>query len=52
MSVISKTLKTVFKKNNSSNLEAYFKPFRDNIIGIDQEFTSAYGKQKVIYSAL
>ncbi|GAA3555953.1 aminotransferase class V-fold PLP-dependent enzyme [Snuella lapsa] len=44
------TLKNVFKKTKSSNLESYFKPFRDNIVGIDQEFTSPYGKQKIIYS--
>ncbi|MBJ6367289.1 aminotransferase class V-fold PLP-dependent enzyme [Snuella sedimenti] len=44
------TLKKVLKKTNRSNLEAYFKPFRDNIVGIDQEFTSPYGKQKIIYS--
>jgi selenocysteine lyase/cysteine desulfurase len=30
-------------------MEAYFKKFRENIIGIDQEFTSPYGKKKIIY---
>ena len=33
-----------------SQLEEYFKQFRDNIVGIDQEFTSAYGKKKIIYT--
>lgn len=27
----------------------YFKKFRDNIIGIDQTFTSPYGEKKIIY---
>jgi selenocysteine lyase/cysteine desulfurase len=34
----------------STQLEHYFKPFRDNIIGIDQEFESPYGLQKIIYT--
>ncbi len=32
------------------NLEQYFKPFRDNIVGIDAEFQSPYGKKKVMYA--
>ncbi|MDO6739011.1 aminotransferase class V-fold PLP-dependent enzyme [Wenyingzhuangia sp. 2_MG-2023] len=35
---------------NSRNLEAYFKPFRENIVGIDQYFDSPYGRKKVIYA--
>ena len=31
-------------------LENYFKEFRDQIIGIDQEFETAYGTQKIIYT--
>jgi selenocysteine lyase/cysteine desulfurase len=31
-------------------LELYFQQFRDNIIGIDQEFESAFGKKKIIYT--
>lgn len=31
-------------------LEQYFKHFRDNIIGIDQEFTGPYGRQRIIYA--
>jgi selenocysteine lyase/cysteine desulfurase len=31
-------------------LEQYFQQFRKNIIGIDQEFVSPYGKKKIIYS--
>jgi selenocysteine lyase/cysteine desulfurase len=31
-------------------MEQYFKKFRTNIIGIDQEFESPYGKQKIIYA--
>lgn len=31
-------------------LEQYFQQFRKNIIGINQEFVSPYGKQKIIYT--
>lgn len=34
----------------ATELELYFKQFRDNIIGIDQEFVSPYGSQKIIYT--
>ncbi len=33
-----------------SNLEDYFKPFRDNTIGYNSTFTSPYGEQKLIYA--
>lgn len=32
-----------------SSLEKYFEKFRNNIVGIDQEFESPYGKQKIVY---
>lgn len=32
------------------SLENYFKPFREQIIGVDQSFTSPYGEQKMIYT--
>jgi len=32
------------------SLEAYFEPFRKNIIGDDQTFESPYGVQKIIYT--
>ena len=32
------------------SLEAYFKPFREEIIGIDQYFESPYGRKKIIYA--
>ncbi|MFV0566837.1 MAG: aminotransferase class V-fold PLP-dependent enzyme [Flavobacteriaceae bacterium] len=32
------------------HLETYFKPFRDNIIGINTSFVSPYGKQNIIYA--
>jgi len=38
------------KTSHKSELEQYFKAFRDNIIGIDLEFDSPYGKQKMIYT--
>ncbi|WP_269222767.1 aminotransferase class V-fold PLP-dependent enzyme [Flavobacterium sp. IMCC34518] len=33
-----------------TQLEQYFQQFRNNIIGIDQEFESPYGQQKIIYT--
>ncbi|MFC4721671.1 aminotransferase class V-fold PLP-dependent enzyme [Geojedonia litorea] len=33
-----------------SNLEQYFQKFRKHIIGIDQEFRSPFGVQKIIYT--
>ena len=33
-----------------SKLETYFQQFRDNIIGIDQEFESPFGTKKIIYT--
>ncbi len=33
-----------------SELETYFKPFRDNIIGIDQEFESPFGMKRIVYA--
>lgn len=38
-----------FNKDTPS-LEHYFEPFRANIIGIDQEFDSPYGRKKIIYA--
>ncbi len=37
-------------KTIDSNLEAYFKVFRDNIVGLNQTFESPYGTQKIIYA--
>jgi len=37
-------------KEMPTQLEQYFQQFRENIIGIDQEFVSPYGKQKIIYT--
>ena len=34
----------------SMTLETYFQQFRENIIGIDQEFESPFGKKKIIYT--
>jgi len=31
------------------SLEKYFEQFRNNIIGIDKEFDSPYGKKKIVY---
>lgn len=37
-------------KEIPTHLEQYFQQFRRNIIGIDQEFVSPYGNQKIIYT--
>lgn len=34
----------------STQLEAYFQKFRENIVGIDQSFESPYGKKDIIYA--
>ena len=33
-----------------SELESYFKKFRNNIIGIDTSFESPYGEKKIVYT--
>ena len=33
-----------------TSLETYFKPFREQILGIEQTFNSPFGKQKIIYT--
>ena len=35
---------------NKTNLESYFSKFRENIVGINQEFESPYGNKKIIYA--
>jgi selenocysteine lyase/cysteine desulfurase len=42
----------MFSKNcqGMSKLEQHFKKFRDNVIGIDQEFDTPYGRKKMIYA--
>ena len=35
---------------NTTQLEQYFLPFRKNIIGVDQEFISPFGTQKIVYT--
>ncbi len=37
-------------ENKILALEKYFEEFRNNIIGIDQEFESPFGKKKIIYT--
>ncbi len=32
------------------NLESYFAPFRANISGIDQDFESPFGRQRIVYA--
>ena len=37
-------------KQTETQLEQYFTPFRDHIIGINQVFQSPFGQQKIIYT--
>ena len=37
-------------KSKETPLEKYFKPFRDNIIGINQKFNSPYGEKQILYT--
>jgi len=41
---------TKLNSKKTTDLEAYFKPFRENIVGIDLEFESPYGTQKIVYT--
>ncbi len=38
------------EKIKPTSLETYFEPFRNNIVGIDQDFNSPYGRKKIIYT--
>ena len=41
---------TASKTITEQSLESYFKPFRENIIGVHQSFRSPFGKQKLVYA--
>lgn len=41
---------TEAKTSHNSELEEYFKAFRENILGVNLEFQSPYGIQKMIYT--
>ena len=38
------------EKTTESNLESYFEKFRNDIIGINQDFVSPFGKKQIIYT--
>ena len=38
------------EKKKTNTLEKYFEPFRKNIVGIDQDFDSPFGRRKIIYT--
>jgi len=51
MSIKSNSITDTFNsKEKKSELETYFEPFRNNIVGINQYFESPYGKKKIIYA--
>ncbi|NNL16911.1 MAG: aminotransferase class V-fold PLP-dependent enzyme [Flavobacteriaceae bacterium] len=41
---------SIVDTKHRTKLEQYFKQFRDNIVGIDLEFESPYGIQKIVYT--
>ena len=43
-------INTNIQNTKDSKLEQYFKPFRENIVGIDLEFESPYGTKKILYT--
>ena len=43
-------LTTQEQNTRHSELEQYFSQFREHIVGIDQEFESPYGRQKIVYT--
>ncbi len=51
MSLHNNTVEGTFSsKDKALSLENYFAPFRQNIVGADQDFESPYGKKKIIYA--
>jgi len=44
------TISDSIKKINKFSLESYFKPFRENIIGLNQSFESPFGRKVIIYA--
>ncbi|WP_054851367.1 aminotransferase class V-fold PLP-dependent enzyme [Olleya sp. ITB9] len=38
------------QRTTTSKLETYFSQFRQHIVGVDQEFESPYGNQKMVYT--
>jgi selenocysteine lyase/cysteine desulfurase len=51
MESTTNNIKNVYSsKSKTSSLEVYFKPFRENIVGVDQTFQSPYGEKKIIYA--
>ncbi|MGK0252658.1 MAG: selenocysteine lyase/cysteine desulfurase, partial [Mariniflexile sp.] len=48
--MVKSKINDIITNSKPMNLETYFKPFRENIIGVNQEFQSPYGKKKIIYA--
>ena len=43
-------MEQTLSKTTKINLEKYFEPFRNNVIGYNQKFQTPYGQQKIIYA--
>lgn len=40
----------LIRDKQTTDLESYFNAFRKNIVGVDQEFKSPFGRKKIIYA--
>jgi selenocysteine lyase/cysteine desulfurase len=47
---MDKALNSKSSPGKISDLETYFKPFREQIVGLNQTFQSPYGKMKMLYA--
>lgn len=43
-------MESLLNKNPKTVLEQYFSKFRANIIGVDHQFESVYGRQNLLYA--
>ena len=43
-------MEATIKREHDVNLEKYFETFRKEIVGIDAEFESPYGRKKLVYA--
>lgn len=43
-------MNAIEKKSTPINLESYFSKFRENTVGVNHNFESMYGKQKLLYA--
>jgi selenocysteine lyase/cysteine desulfurase len=47
---MTKIVSSLISKGEKSDLESYFKPFRDQIVGLNQTFLTPYGEKEMLYA--